>query len=410
MVDKLEQQLREKIASQKAALAELPSLTSIVDETGLMSPETKARAQLIKELSDNEEELELLLESRRVEAVVSLQDEMHPPEDSGDCPICLETIKHPTSMNTNRLFCCGGWICRQCNKEHKASGKDDGFDEMFSNKCPLCRERLVTGKEAGAMVLKHSNKGKAWAQALMASWCFNPTLRGKYGISFDDNKGWELIEQAADQGDPHALFFMSTKCVDVEMKSHYLKRAADLGLLPAQHNLALFYNKNQKREEYIHYLTLTASQDFPDACRALGNMFMNAEWGMTKSFILAKHYAGKSLDYDLSVCNFSFASLYLGMQRYEGIVEIPGHSPIPTFLFWARRLVEGDSPVKTNNGFSVEMKMVEKHYKSRCANCMKEAGCSSFKRCVRCLGAWYCGKECQVQHWKAGHKIDCVKR
>mmetsp|Transcript_13149 Transcript_13149/g.18834 ORF Transcript_13149/g.18834 Transcript_13149/m.18834 type:complete len:85 (+) Transcript_13149:191-445(+) len=72
-----EQQLREKIASQKAALAELPSLKSIVDRTGITSLETKARAQQIKELSDNEEQLELLLESRRMEAIISLQDELH---------------------------------------------------------------------------------------------------------------------------------------------------------------------------------------------------------------------------------------------------------------------------------------------------------------------------------------------
>ena len=27
----------------------------------------------------------------------------------------------------------------------------------------------------------------------------------------------------------------------------------------------------------------------------------------------------------------------------------------------------------------------------------------------RCKAAWYCSKECQTQHWKAGHKIDCIK-
>eukprot|EP00984_Skeletonema_dohrnii_P024012 scaffold13118_cov79-Skeletonema_dohrnii-CCMP3373.AAC.2 len=70
MADEMEQQLREKIASQKASIANLPTLTSIVHETGVSSPETKARAQLIKELSDNEEQLELLLESERVAAVV----------------------------------------------------------------------------------------------------------------------------------------------------------------------------------------------------------------------------------------------------------------------------------------------------------------------------------------------------
>ena len=56
----MEQQLREKIASQKASIANLPTLSSIVNETGHKSAETKARAKLIKELSDNEEQLELL--------------------------------------------------------------------------------------------------------------------------------------------------------------------------------------------------------------------------------------------------------------------------------------------------------------------------------------------------------------
>jgi hypothetical protein len=54
----MEQQLREKIASQKASIVNLPTLTSIAQETGVSSPETKVRAQLIKELSDNEEQLD----------------------------------------------------------------------------------------------------------------------------------------------------------------------------------------------------------------------------------------------------------------------------------------------------------------------------------------------------------------
>eukprot|EP00984_Skeletonema_dohrnii_P029447 scaffold20074_cov102-Skeletonema_dohrnii-CCMP3373.AAC.2 len=66
MADETEQQLREKIASQK---------------------ETTARVQLIEYLSDDEEKLELLLESKRVDAVVRLQDELHAPEDYEDCPI-----------------------------------------------------------------------------------------------------------------------------------------------------------------------------------------------------------------------------------------------------------------------------------------------------------------------------------
>ncbi len=416
MSDETEQQLRAKIASQKAALAEFPSLQSIVDETGLTSPETKARAQQIKELSDNEEELELLLESRRVEAVISLQDELHPPENPEDCPICLETIKHLNCTTICRLYCCGGWICKQCFEERNANYVKEGSDNMLSNKCPLCRERLYTNyKEVGTLVLEHLNKGKAWAQFLIGSTCLDPTCAKEFGLSglsFDEKKCWKLIEQAADQGDPHALFFISGYGDEVEINMQRLERAADLGYPEAQHDLASFLhnNMNDEEEKCLHYMTLASSQGCSKACCALGSMFMYNQYGLTRSCILAKHYAGQSLEETLSMYDFSIASFFLESQRHEGITEIPGHSPIPTFLFWGRRAVEGNLLVEMKDNLTKRISEVEEHVKSYCANCWKEAGSCSFKRCVRCLGAWYCGKECQVEHWKAGHKIDCVKR
>lgn len=30
-----------------------------------------------------------------------------------------------------------------------------------------------------------------------------------------------------------------------------------------------------------------------------------------------------------------------------------------------------------------------------------------FKKCSRCKQACYCSKECQLQHWKNGHKKEC---
>ncbi|GFR49287.1 hypothetical protein Agub_g11309 [Astrephomene gubernaculifera] len=32
------------------------------------------------------------------------------------------------------------------------------------------------------------------------------------------------------------------------------------------------------------------------------------------------------------------------------------------------------------------------------------------KACARCGGAWYCCRECQTAHWRAGHKEACVRR
>mmetsp|Transcript_18797 Transcript_18797/g.32053 ORF Transcript_18797/g.32053 Transcript_18797/m.32053 type:complete len:189 (+) Transcript_18797:436-1002(+) len=164
------------------------------------SPETKARAQLIKELSDNEEQLELLLESERIAAAVRLQDELHPPLNSEDCPICLETIKHVNRMTIKRLFCCGGWICKQCGFE-RIKDEEEGLADKFRGKCPLCRESIPDAndhKKIMTLTSNHANKGRAWAQANVGTWY----LRGMHDFALDKEKGLQFIKQAADQRYP----------------------------------------------------------------------------------------------------------------------------------------------------------------------------------------------------------------
>eukprot|EP00984_Skeletonema_dohrnii_P025136 scaffold14255_cov141-Skeletonema_dohrnii-CCMP3373.AAC.1 len=133
---------------------------------------------------------------------------------------------------------------------------------------------------------------------------------------------------------------------------YYLKEAADLRQQDAQEELATAYNSG----------TTKPSRD------------CDAEEGDPCN--------------PVSEFNLSLALYRLGLDRFdERIMAIPGHSPIPKSLFWSRRALKGDLTVETND-------LVIK----------KEAGSSPLKRCIRCLGAWYCGKESQVQHWKAGHK------
>ena len=45
---------------------------------------------------------------------------------------------------------------------------------------------------------------------------------------------------------------------------------------------------------------------------------------------------------------------------------------------------------------------------SACAHCGINA--PSLKACSRCKITSYCSKECQVAHWKSGHKSDCGKK
>ncbi|KAH3819686.1 poly [ADP-ribose] polymerase tankyrase-like [Dreissena polymorpha] len=43
---------------------------------------------------------------------------------------------------------------------------------------------------------------------------------------------------------------------------------------------------------------------------------------------------------------------------------------------------------------------------AKCANCGKVG--SEMKRCSQCHTALYCNKDCQIKHWTAGHKQDCL--
>ena len=48
---------------------------------------------------------------------------------------------------------------------------------------------------------------------------------------------------------------------------------------------------------------------------------------------------------------------------------------------------------------------------SECAHCGVQEGNHGaiLRKCVRCKVASYCSKPCQTAHWKAGHKLQCVR-
>ena len=42
-----------------------------------------------------------------------------------------------------------------------------------------------------------------------------------------------------------------------------------------------------------------------------------------------------------------------------------------------------------------------------CGNCGRQEQEERFLQCARCKAVVYCSRECQVQHWKSGHKASC---
>mmetsp|Transcript_4118 Transcript_4118/g.5338 ORF Transcript_4118/g.5338 Transcript_4118/m.5338 type:complete len:201 (-) Transcript_4118:420-1022(-) len=168
---------------------------------------------------------------------------------------------------------------------------------MYRGKCPLCREKMpIEGdyKEIGSMLLKHANKGRAWAQVYVGNKYFN----GVNSFALDKEKRLQSIKQAADQRDPDGLFEMALTCKEGTLERnesrymHYLKEAANLGQQDAQEELATAYNRrNNEQEQILHYATLAASHGNSRACGMLGHFFMRAECGLTESLILGKHYS-----------------------------------------------------------------------------------------------------------------------
>jgi hypothetical protein len=87
------------------------------------------------------------------------------------------------------------------------------------------------------------------------------------------------------------------------------------------------------------------------------------------------------------------------------------HIPFLTSIFSALRKVCHDEEGKNTLPVDIlEMKntLPIDIWKHICANCGKERDKEcALKQCARCKAFSYCSKECQVKHWKAGHKADC---
>lgn len=197
-----------------------------------------------------------------------------------------------------------------------------GVDMMYQGKCPLCRERIpgtTEYKKIGKNILKHANKGQAWAQAKIGIW--HISANNKYGFPFDEEKAARFLEQAADQGEADAVCGLSMAYKegllggDESKYMHYLKKAADLGHVEAQKEI-------KDKENYLHYRTLAASQGDAEACAMLGHHFM-----VRKSFILAKYYTEKYIESAEKVnpvyaFNYALALFYLGAEQYGEDIDI----------------------------------------------------------------------------------------
>jgi MYND finger len=85
-------------------------------------------------------------------------------------------------------------------------------------------------------------------------------------------------------------------------------------------------------------------------------------------------------------------------------VDKVGFSAIPEALFW----YDIYSSIMAREGQTTDRPDCFFFTKCGCCGARGDIKSATIKLCAKCKAVAYCGKECQVRHWKMGHKIDCA--
>lgn len=350
------------------------------------------------------------------------------PEDA--CPICLETMPLMTFRGTERirLYCCGQLMCSGCNQEFVGRGEKLAEEALFDTDdpeemhrrmehvkqsvlCPMCREvpPTVGGNEASRYILKNAKKGKAWAEH---------EIGVKYekgqGVRKDDAEAVRWFKLAAKQGHPWSMFSYANHLHQglgvsrnfAEARRWYEKAAA-LGCPSSQHALAMDllegeHGAEKDTERAARLLRAAADQGHPDSENDLGNCYCDGD-GVPRDLKEALvWYERAAIQGNTNGMSNAGRTLLNITGEALGSTKITGKCPIPRSVRWARlAAAKGDSQC------AVMASRFEGMFSTECANCGKPQ--RELLRCTKCRIMRYCDKKCQVTHWKAGHKKDCVK-
>jgi len=276
-----------------------------------------------------------------------------------------------------------------------------------ANNCSLCRSALPgSPEESFAYSLRDAKKGIAHAQHAVAlkyesgkgttknykeaaKWykaaaesghpwsfpCYGRYLQnGKGGISVDFAKAKQMYELSMKCQNPMGYYHMG----DLYEKGNGVKKdekeaarlyriGAELGFDAAQCSLGNCYD--------------FGTGVTPNPEEALKWYLLSAEQGENTTAMM----------------NTGVTMMKIAQMRSDV-------SLVPRAFYWLKRAVKlGESDAR------MIMQQIEDSCKSSCAQCNKSASVVKLTRCAKCKLFHYCGKQCQIAHWKAGHKKDCVK-
>lgn len=294
---------------------------------------------------------------------------------------------------------------------------------MEMKTCPMCRAPKITVWNERA--IKRLKKGAARGVASAQS-----TLGGHYlGFLSSDNvatnieEGIRMLQLAAENGEPFSLTQLSHFHQmglyglerSNEIANKMLTTAANDGFCKAQSSLAFSYSAKEDYTMAVLYATLacrSTNHDTIHPAELLGKFFYLGVGGLEKNLYLARFYLEVSEKFSSgNMTNHLILAktlLELSEKNYGTRHPPAGYSSIPRVLYLLSKSIDHDE----DNPVAQEL-VKELEIQNKCANCCREAESTptkKLKQCAVCEAVSYCSRDCQVKHWKDGHKSDCVKK
>ena len=399
-------------------------------KVGIYSPTPeKSQEEIALEISTAKDEFQKVIteEKSRVNSIVeeetmrlmALQKEN---ETDITCPICLELVPvlYPLVESPGMMPCCGAMLCNPCSSEWQRQHEDS--KEVL---CFACR-RSAIGCDEGAMKEMAVHGGKRGKGRALCTLAEIQHRRGEY------QKAFQSFKEAVKLGDSSALAYMASSYYTGEMggikvqksivKAEQLaQQGADQGHTSCYTILAELNLINGKRIEHLRLLSIVAYQGVFKAKYQLAIHYIE-NWNQSKNqskkdLILGIYWSGKGLeDYDGSR-DEDDVTMYLDLKRiFINLIECGMRK------FWHKRSCFTIEPLTgcnhkpfitwiqhrlgTRKHSDDKMMVACYAWNKICAYCGNQEK-EKLKFCGRCKSFCYCSKECQVKHWRAGHKVDC---
>ena len=353
------------------------------------------------DIKDRNVEWLLLNEKKRCDNVVKeyFEENPHVLEAAPECPICLEKMWE--GFGTVRYVCCGKLICMKCETQ--------GVDAL--NTCPLCRGKVPRLDEMIPLTKAKADSGITWAQAAMG----NNYSDGR-GVPKDVEKALSLYREAAEKGSARAKNCLGEYYYGIEnykKARKWFEAAAAEGFPYSLYQLGrmmkngeAFDENEETQAEAFRLLTISATllHGYSNKPAVVLAHFCHDSYSVMLHYLRPAVVEGNAT---VQSMNLYALGLYGVAIEYYGkkVVWETGHNPVPEALFWYRQcrrsgeLAAGHPFVKLESSIRI-----------CCAHCRAKLPEGKRSCCVECKATFYCDRNCQMSHWKAGHKKDCIRK